>query len=348
MARRLVAPGKGLLAADESFPTIARRFSALGIPSTEETRRAYRDMLVTSPRIDEYLSGVILFDETIRQQTHDGTAFTQLLERRGIVPGIKVDQGVVPFAGSPTETITEGLDGLRDRLDDYRALGARFTKWRAVIRIGQDIPTAPCITANADSLARFAAVSQACGLVPIVEPEVLADGDHGLATCFEVTERTMRAVFAALSHHQVEFTRMLLKPNMVVAGSRHQLQAAVAEVAEATVRCLNGVVPAAIPGIVFLSGGQSEAQATAHLNAMNQMSGRPWVLSFSFGRALQATAMKTWRGRVENIPAGQAAFSHRARLNSAAQQGRYRPEMERESMMADRPRITSREEGPPC
>ncbi len=332
IAKQLVGPGMGILAADESFPTIARRFESLGIQSTDETRLAYREMLLTSPGIEEYVSGVILFDETIRQKRRDGTSFIQLLERRGIVPGIKVDKGVVPLSGSPEETITEGLDALRERLRDYRALGARFTKWRAVFRIGEHTPTLNGIVTNAHSLARFAALSQECDLMPIVEPEVLMEGNHSLTKCFEVTERTLHAVFDVLFLHQVVSERMLLKPNMVVAGTGHQPQAAAADVASATIRCLRHVVPAAVPGIVFLSGGQNESQATTNLNAMGQMSGHPWVLSFSYGRALQSAAMKTWGGRSVNVPAAQAAFVHRARLNSAAQQGLYTPSMEQASL----------------
>jgi fructose-bisphosphate aldolase class I len=330
MARQLVETGKGLLAADESLPSIARLFRSLGIPSTEETRLAYRDMLLTSPDIEEYISGVILFDETIRQKTRDGTSFVELLERRGIVPGIKVDKGVVPLAGSPEEKITDGLDGLRDRLRDYHTLGARFTKWRATIRIGENIPTQNCIVTNAHSLARFAALSQESDLVPIVEPEVLMEGHHSLARCFEVTERTLHAVLEALFQHHVVPERMLLKPNMVVPGTGHEPQTAIADVASATLSCLRRVVPAAVPGIVFLSGGQSESRATSHLNAMNQISGHPWVLSFSYGRALQSAAMKAWGGRDENVGAAQAAFVHRARLNSMAQRGRYKPSMEQD------------------
>ena len=330
-ARQLVETGKGLLAADESLPSIARLFRAVGIPSTAKTRLAYRELLLTSPDIEAYISGVILFDETIRQKTSDGTPFVELLKRRGIIPGIKVDKGVVPLAGSPEEKITDGLDGLRDRLRDYHALGARFTKWRATIRIGENIPTRNGIAATAQALARFAALSQECDLVPIVEPEVLMEGNHSLARCFEVTERTLHAVFEALFQHHVEPERMLLKPNMVVPGARHEPQTAIVDVASATLRCLRRAVPAAVPGIVFLSGGQNASRATAHLNAMGQMSGHPWVLSFSYGRALQSAAMMAWGGRDENVPAAQAAFVHRARLNSMAQQGRYNPSMERDS-----------------
>jgi fructose-bisphosphate aldolase class I len=331
IAQQLVAPGKGILAADESFPTIAGRFAALGIQSTEETRFAYRDMLLTSPGIEQHISGVILFDETIRQQRRDGTPFVQWLERRGVVAGIKVDKRVVPLSGSPEETVTEGLDGLRDRLREYHGLGARFTKWRAVIRIGEHIPTLNGILTNADSLARFAALSQECGLLPMVEPEVLMEGNHSLEKCFEVTEWTLHAVFDALFQRQVVFERMLLKTNMIIAGVGHRPQPAEADVASATIRCLRRGVPAAVPGILFLSGGQNESQATANLNAIAQTSGQPWVLSFSYGRALQSTAMKRWSGTADNFPAAQAAFMHRARLNSAAQRGLYVPSMERDS-----------------
>ncbi len=328
-ARALVPPRKGILAADESQATIGKRFEAHGVESTEETRRQYRQMLFTTPGIAECISGVILFDETIRQKADDGTPFPDLLARQGIIPGIKVDRGAKPLAGASGERITEGLDGLRERLAEYRALGARFAKWRAVLAIGDGLPSRYCLKANAHALARYAALCQAGGLVPIVEPEVLMDGDHSLERCFEATEAALHAVFHALVEHRVVLEHLLLKPNMVVPGAGCPRQAGVAEVAEATVRCLLRAVPAAVPGIVFLSGGQDERQATAHLNAMNALPGaRPWPLSFSFARALQAPALKAWHGEPRHIAAGQQAFSHRARCNGAAREGRYTPAME--------------------
>lgn len=328
IAQAMVAKGKGILAADESFGTIEKRFKSVNLPSTEEHRRAYREMLFTTPGIGEYLSGVIMFDETIRQRTESGTPFPEVLQRQGILPGIKVDAGAKALAGYPGEKITEGLDGLRERLAEYRELGARFTKWRAVIAIGDGIPTRFCIDANAHALARFAALSQEAGLVPIVEPEVLMDGDHSIERCEEVTQITLGAVFAHLLAHRVELEGMVLKPNMVVSGSQCPRQAGVEEVAAATVRCLRRTVPAAVPGIVFLSGGQSPRLATAHLNAMNALGAHPWELSFSYGRALQDEALKAWRGERANVPAAQRAFLHRAKCVSAARSGRYSESME--------------------
>ena len=327
-ARALVAPNKGILAADESFGTIEKRFKAIDVESTEENRRAYRDMLFTTEGASDYISGVILFDETIRQSSADGTAFPELLEREGIIPGIKVDKGAKPLAFAPDEKITEGLDGLRERLEEYRELGARFTKWRAVITIGDGIPSGYCIRANAHALGRYAALSQEVGLVPIVEPEVLMDGDHSLERSYDVTSATLQAVFDELFIQRVSLEGMLLKPNMVISGKDASDRAGVQEVAEATVRCLRECVPAAVPGIVFLSGGQSESEATAHLNAMNAMGEHPWQLSFSYGRALQDAALKAWRGDPDNVEAGRQAFLHRAKLNGAARTGRYSPEME--------------------
>jgi fructose-bisphosphate aldolase, class I len=327
-ARAVVAPGKGILAADESSGTIEKRFKSIEVSSTEEHRRAYRELLFTTVGAGEFISGVILFDETIRQRTADGTPFPEALRAQGIIPGIKVDKGAKPLAGFDGEKITEGLDGLRDRLTEYRDLGARFTKWRAVITIGDGIPTQGCIDANAEALARFAALSQEAGLVPIVEPEVLMDGDHTIERCFEVTAATLAGVFAALRRHRVRLDGMLLKPNMVLSGSDCPEQASVQAVAEATVRCLRDTVPASVPGIVFLSGGQSDELATAHLDAMNRLAEQPWQLSFSYGRALQAPALKAWKGDPANGPAGQQAFYHRAKLNSAARYGSYRKEME--------------------
>ena len=328
-ARALVAPNKGILAADESFGTIEKRFTPLNIESNEENRRAYRELLFTTPGIAEYISGVILFDETIRQGTRDGRPFPDVLASQGIIPGIKVDIGTTPLAGSPDEKITEGLDGLRDRLNAYRELGAKFTKWRAVIEIGDGIPTHYCIHANAHALARYAALAQEAGLVPIVEPEVLMDGDHSIERCFEVTEETLNHVFDELAEQRIVLEAMLLKPNMVVSGKKAPEQAGVEQVAEMTVRCLRRTVPAAVPGIVFLSGGQSDEDATAHLNAMNALGDHPWELSFSYGRALQAPALNAWKGQQDAFTAGQEAFAHRARLNSAARSGSYSPEMER-------------------
>jgi fructose-bisphosphate aldolase class I len=329
VARSLVAPGKGILAADESFSTIERRLAAVNLESTEETRRAYRELLFSAPGLGAYISGAILFDETIRQAAADGTPFPELLARQGIVPGIKVDTGAKPLAGFPGETVTEGLDGLRERLAEYRALGARFSKWRAVIRIGGGIPTGACLRANAHALARFAVLSQEAGLVPVVEPEVLMDGDHSIERCQEVTEETLEAVFHELHRFRVELEAMLLKPSMVLAGKGCPAQAPVEEVAERTVRCLRRTVPAAVPGIVFLSGGQSDELATAHLNAMNRLGPHPWELSFSYGRALQAPALAAWAGRPENVEAAQRALLRRARLNSLARSGAYEPELER-------------------
>jgi fructose-bisphosphate aldolase, class I len=327
-ARALVAPGRGILAADESSGTIEKRFKSIDVESTEENRRAYRELLFTTDGVGEFISGVILFDETIRQRAIDGTPFTDVLGAQGIIPGIKVDKGTKPLAGFDGEKITEGLDGLRDRLVEYYELGARFTKWRAVITIGEGIPTPGCIVANAEALARFAALSQEAGLVPIVEPEVLMDGDHTIERCFQVTAETQAAVFAALRRHRVRFDGMLLKANMVLSGTTCPEQAGVREVAEATIRCLRDNVPAAVPGIVFLSGGQSDELATAHLDAMNRLEPQPWQLSFSYGRALQAPALKAWKGDTANVAAGRMALYHRAKLNGAARFGRYSDEME--------------------
>jgi fructose-bisphosphate aldolase, class I len=327
-ARALVAPGKGILAADESSGTIAKRFKSIDVESTAELRRAYRELLFTTTEAADHISGVILYDETIRQQAADGTPLPQVLDRQGIICGIKVDKGTTGLAGFPGEKITEGLDGLADRLATYRELGARFTKWRAVIAIGEGLPTPGCIAANAEALARFAATSQAAGLVPIVEPEVLMDGDHPIEACDRATRATLAETFAALRRHRVRFDGMLLKPNMVVAGSDCPTQAPVQEVARATVACLLDCVPASVPGIVFLSGGQSDQAATAHLNAMNRLPGAPWELSFSYGRALQAPALKAWKGEAANGPAAQQAYAHRARLNGAARSGSYTEDME--------------------
>ena len=327
-ARALVAPGRGILAADESGSTIQKRFDNIGVESTEETRRAYREMLFTTDGVEAHVSGVILFDETIRQSAGDGTPFPGLLTERGITPGIKVDRGAKPLAGFPGEKVTEGLDGLRERLAEYRELGARFAKWRAVITIGNGIPTTTCIASNAHALARYAALCQEAGLVPIVEPEVLMDGDHTIERCEEVTGGALEAVFLELARHSVFLPGTLLKPNMVLPGKNCPAQVADDEIAEATLRCFGRFVPRELPGIVFLSGGQSAVEATARLNAMNARGEHPWELSFSYGRALQAPPLDAWRGRPENVPAAQSLFAHRASMNGAARSGTYTPEME--------------------
>jgi fructose-bisphosphate aldolase class I len=333
-AKQLVAPGKGILAADESSPTIKKRFDSIGVESTEENRRAYRDLLFTTEGAEDFISGVILYDETIRQSSADGTPFAKLLADRGIIPGIKVDKGAKPLALSPEEKITEGLDGLRERLAEYRQLGARFTKWRAVITIGDEIPSDYCTWTNAHALARYAALSQEADLVPIVEPEVLMDGDHDIERSYSVTSRTLQAVFTELHDQRVSREGMLLKPNMVLSGYDCPEQADTRTVAEMTIKCLRNTVPAAVPGIVFLSGGQSDAAATAHLNAMNALGPHPWELSFSYGRALQAPALKAWAGEAANADQAQKAFHFRARLNSAARFGSYSEEMEKEAVPA--------------
>jgi fructose-bisphosphate aldolase class I len=333
-ARAIVAEGKGILAADESDSTIKKRFDSIGVESTEENRRAYRDLLFTTEGVEEYISGVILFDETIRQKSADGTPFPELLASKGIIPGIKVDKGAKPLALAEGETITEGLDGLRDRLAEYRELGARFAKWRAVISIGKSIPSEYCIWTNAHALARYAALSEEAGLVPIVEPEVLMDGDHTIERSFEVTSRTLHAVFTELRDQRVQPEGMLLKPNMVLSGYDSPEQASDEEAAHETLRCFRRHVPAAVPGIVFLSGGQSDEQATARLSSMNAIGPHPWQLSFSYGRALQAPALKAWGGKPENVEAAQRAYYHRAKMNSAARTGMYAPEMEKEAVPA--------------
>jgi fructose-bisphosphate aldolase, class I len=328
IAKKLVAPGKGILAADESSGTIEKRLKSINVPSTEENRQAYREILFTTKDAGEFISGVILFDETIRQKTRDGRTFVKALEEQGIIPGIKVDKGAKAMANFTGEKITEGLDGLRERIAEYRQLGARFAKWRAVITIGENIPTAACIDANAEALARYAALCQEGDLVPIVEPEVLMDGTHPIERHFEVTEQTLRSVFNALAEHRVVLEGILLKPNMVLSGKECTKQASVQEVAEATVRCMKRVVPAAVPGLVFLSGGQTDQQATEHLNAMNQLADLPWQLSFSYGRALQAPVLKAWKGDQANVAAAQKAFHHRAWCNSKARFGKYTEDME--------------------
>ncbi len=331
-ARELVAPGKGILAADESFGTIGKRFEAVGIDSSEESRRAYREMLFTTPGIGEFLSGVILFEETLHQKGSDGRPFPRVLEDQGVIPGIKVDKSTVDMPLSEGEKFTQGLDGLDDRLPEYRDLGARFTKWRAVITIGDGIPTKSCIEANAEALALYAAFAQQYDLVPIVEPEVLIDGDHSIERCYEVTEWMLNRTFDEVYEHGVELSGMLLKPNMVISGKDAAQQTGVDEVARATVECLLRTVPAAVPGIVFLSGGQSDLQATAHLNAMNSMyEGLPWELSFSYARALQGQPMEIWGGDAGKVEAAQKAFYHRAKMNSAARSGDYTEDMEEQA-----------------
>ena len=334
-AAAMVAPGKGILAIDESGGTIKKRFDTIGIESNVETRRAYRDLLITADGLSQFISGMILYDETIKQAAHDGTPFPAALKKNGILTGIKVDAGTKALAGTSGELVTEGLDGLRERLADYKKLGATFAKWRAVITIGKDIPSDYCIAANAHALARYAALCQEAGIVPIVEPEVLMDGNHTLERCFEVTENTLRALFEEIFRQHVRAEHLVLKASMVIAGKDCAQQAKVQQVAEATVQCLKRTVPAAVPGIVFLSGGQSDEIATAHLNAMNvAKSALPWPLSFSYGRALQAPALKAWKGVPANVAAAQKALFHRAKCNGAACFGRYKAEMEKEALAA--------------
>jgi fructose-bisphosphate aldolase class I len=330
----IVAEGKGILAADESTGTIKKRFDSIGVESTEDNRRAYRDLLFTTEGVEEYISGVILFDETLRQTSLDGTPFPKLLESKGIIPGIKVDTGAKPLALAEGETVTEGLDGLRERLEEYHGLGARFAKWRAVINIGKGIPSEYAIWTNAHALARYAALAQETGLVPIVEPEVLMDGDHTIERSFEVTSRTLHAVFTELRDQRVQPEGILLKPNMVLSGYECPTQASDEDVAAETLRSFSRHVPAAVPGVVFLSGGQSDEQATSRLNEMNKLGPHPWQLSFSYGRALQAPALKAWVGKEENVAAAQHAYYHRSKMNSAARTGMYAPEMEREAVPA--------------
>jgi len=329
-AQALVAEDKGLLAMDESNPTCNKRFAQLGIPQTVEARRAYRELIVTTPRLGECIGGAILYDETIRQQKSDGTPFIKVLIEAGIIPGIKVDQGAKSLAGFPGEKVTEGLDGLRDRLAEYSRLGARFAKWRAVITISEGVPSRGCIAANAQALARYAALCQQAGLVPVVEPEVLMDGDHTLDRCFEVTEEVLREVFFQLYSQRVALEGMILKPNMVVLGLSCLHQESVDEVADATVKCLLRTVPAAVPAIAFLSGGQSAELASARLNAMNLRftSRLPWALAFSFARAIQQPALELWKGHEANVPAAKQALFHRARCNQAARRDEYSAAME--------------------
>ncbi|MEW6120650.1 MAG: class I fructose-bisphosphate aldolase [Pseudomonadota bacterium] len=329
VANAIIAPQKGVLAADESSPTIRKRFDSIQVESTEENRRRYREILFTTDDIERYIGGVILFDETLRQSTHDGIPFPRLLAERGIIPGIKVDEGAKALALQPGNRVTEGLDGLRDRLAEYVQLGARFAKWRAVIDIDDHvIPSACSVRTNAHALARYAALCQEAGLVPIVEPEVLMDGAHDIARCEVVTGQVLQTVFSELDAHGVQFEGMLLKPNMVIAGKKCPHQAGAQAVAEATLRCLRRYVPAAVPGIVFLSGGQTAEEATRHLNAMNVMGPQPWQVSFSYGRALQAPVLAAWKGQEANFAAAQAALLKRCELNGLARDGRYDPGME--------------------
>jgi fructose-bisphosphate aldolase, class I len=330
-AAAMVARGKGILAADESSGTCEKRFKSVNVESTEENRRAYRGLLFTTPGVEQHVSGVILFDETIRQKTDEGVPFPAYLAGKGIIPGIKVDKGAMDLALCPGEKVTEGLDGLRPRLAEYFKLGARFAKWRAVITIGEGIPTHTCLYANAHALARYAALCQEASIVPIIEPEVLLDGGHSVERCEEVTEATLRATYAALAAHSVAVEHVILKASMVVSGKENARQAPVDEVAERTVRVLKRTVPAAQPGVVFLSGGQSDVDATAHLNAMNNMKGQPWPLTFSYSRALQNPALKTWRGDAKNAAAAQKAFHHRAQMNGLAALGKWKPELERQA-----------------
>lgn len=327
-AQALVADGKGILAADESFPTIEKRFKSIDIPSTEDNRRNYRQMLFATPGSNQFISGVILFDETLRQKTSDGQSMVDLLNGLGIIPGIKVDRGAKALAGHPGEKVTEGLDGLRDRLAEYYQLGARFAKWRAVITIGKGIPSHACLQANAHALARYAALCQEASIVPIVEPEVLMDGDHDLERCEAVTTEALNLVFAQLKAQGVRLEAMLLKPNMVISGKSANQRADVETVARATVQTLRRCVPAAVPGIVFLSGGQTPTEATAHLDAMNKMGPHPWKLSYSYGRALQEPALNAWSGQAGNVEEAQRVFYHRAKCNSLASLGTYSQALE--------------------
>ena len=330
-AAAMVAKGKGLLAADESSGTCETRFKTIGAACTEDSRREYRGLLITAPGAEQFISGVILYDETIRQKTADGVPFPEYMARKGIIPGIKVDTGAKNLALCPGEKVTEGLDGLRERLAAYFKLGARFAKWRAVITIGEGIPTHTCLYANAHALARYAALCQEASIVPVIEPEVLLDGGHSIERCEEVTEAALRATYAAMSAHNVFSEFLILKSSMVVSGKTHARQAPVDEVAERTLRVLKRTVPAAQPGVVFLSGGQSDVAATAHLNAMASVKGLPWPLSFSYSRALQNPALQAWKGQAANAGAAQRAFCHRARMNSLAAQGKWRPELEKQA-----------------
>ena len=332
IAASIVADNKGILAADESTGTIKKRFDAIAVESTDENRRAYRELLFTTAGMEEFIGGVILFDETIRQTSANGTPFAELLGAKGVVPGIKVDTGAHPLAGAPGETVTEGLDGLGKRLEGYYALGARFAKWRATLSVGDRLPSRYCVRVNAQALARYAALCQEAGIVPIVEPEVLMDTPHSIDACSDATARTLQALFAELSTQRVDLAGILLKPNMVIPGKGNADQATPERIAAATIDCFRRHVPAIVPGIVFLSGGQSELEATANLNAINQQASRSWPLSFSYGRALQASALDAWRGEAGNGSAAQSAFLHRARCNAAAVGGRYDAQLESSSL----------------
>jgi fructose-bisphosphate aldolase, class I len=332
VAKAMTAPGKGILAADESSGTIKKRFDAIGVESTADTRRDYRELLFRSTEaMSKYISGVILYDETIRQSARDGTPLVKLIASSGALPGIKVDKGTKPLPFCPGEVIIEGLDGLRERLAEYRGLGAKFAKWRAVIDIGAGFPTYNCIQANAHALARYAALCQDEDIVPIVEPEVLMDGDHDIDRCQAITEWVLKTVYEALYYARVQLEGTVLKPNMVIPGKKCPKRASVEEVAEKTARVLKACVPAAVPGIAFLSGGQSDEEATAHLDALNRIGGLPWQLTFSYGRALQAAPQKTWAGKSENVAAAQRAFSHRARMNGLAALGQWKADLEKKA-----------------
>ena len=332
IATAMVAPGRGILAADESSGTIKKRFDAIGVESSADSRRDYRELMFrANEAMSKYISGVILYDETIRQNAKDGTSLVKVIEKAGSLPGIKVDKGVQPLPMCPGEVITEGLDGLGQRLAEYRGLGAKFAKWRAVIDIGKDIPSYACIMTNAHALARYAALCQQEGIVPIVEPEVLMDGDHDIDRCYTISEWVLNTVFEQLYYQRVALEGMVLKPNMAIAGKKCPKQASVAEVAEKTVKLLKSCVPASVPGIAFLSGGQSDADATAHLDAMNKIGGLPWKLTFSYGRALQAAPQKAWSGKTENVAAAQRAFTHRAMMNGLASLGQWKQDLEKKA-----------------
>jgi fructose-bisphosphate aldolase class I len=332
VAQAMVAPGRGILAADESSGTIKRRFDAIGAECTEDKRREYRELMFrANEAMSKYISGVILYDETIRQNAKDGTPLVKVIEQAGSLPGIKVDKGIKPLPFCPGEVITEGLDGLGERLAEYRKLGARFAKWRAVIDIGAGIPTYACISANAHALARYAALCQQEDIVPIVEPEVLMDGEHDIDRCYMISEWTLKTVFEQLYHQRVALEGMVLKPNMVVPGKKSGKRASVEEVAEKTVKLLKACVPAAVPGIAFLSGGQSDEDATAHLDAMNKIGGLPWKLTFSYGRALQAPVQKAWAGNSANVAAAQRAFAHRCEMNGLAALGKWKKDLEKKA-----------------
>jgi len=335
VATAMVAPGRGILAADESTGTIKKRFDAIGAESTADSRRDYRELLFRSTdAMRNHISGVILYDETIRQNAKDGTPLVKVIEKAGSLPGIKVDKGTKPLPYCPGEVVTEGLDGLRERLAEYRALGAKFAKWRAVIDIGNGIPTWTCVKANAHALARYAALCQEEQIVPIVEPEVLMDGGHDIDTCYGITEWVLRTVYNELYEARVPLEGTVLKPNMVISGKKSAKRASVEEVAEKTVKVLKTCVPASVPGIAFLSGGQSDEEATAHLHAMNRIGGLPWRLTFSYGRALQAAPQKAWAGKAENVAAAQRAFAHRARMNGLAARGEWKADLERDQKAA--------------